>query len=48
MRKSADTRLQAMGIFQTTAMRSSAFTSGSWGCGFSGSQKKIKPSISPH
>ena len=43
--KSAVARLQAVGIFQTTAMRSSASTSGSCGCGSSGSQKKIRKSI---
>ena len=45
--KSADARLQAMGTFQTTAIRSSALTSGSCGCGSSGSQKKMRQSISP-
>ena len=44
--KSAEARLQAMGIFQTTAIRKSALTSGSWGCGSSGSQKKMRKSIS--
>jgi hypothetical protein len=29
--KCADARLHATGIFHTTAMRSRAFTSGSWG-----------------
>ena len=43
--KSAEARLQAMGIFHTTAMRKSALTSGSWGCGSSGSQKKMRKSI---
>ena len=43
--KSADARLHAMGIFHTTAMRKSAFTSGSCGMGSSGSQKKIRKSI---
>ena len=45
--KSADARLQAIGTFQTTAIRKSAFTSGSWGCGSRGSQKKMRKSISP-
>ena len=45
MRKSAVARLQATGMFQTTAMRSRAFTSGSWGCGSSGSQKNTSRSI---
>ena len=44
--KSAEARLQAMGMFQTTAMRSRALTSGSCGCGSSGSQKKMRKSIS--
>ena len=44
--KSAVARLQAVGMFQTTAMRNSALTSGSCGCGSSGSQKKIRKSIS--
>ena len=44
--KSAEARLQAIGMFQTTAMRRSALTSGSCGCGSSGSQKKIRKSIS--
>ena len=39
--------VQATGMFQTTAIRSSAFTSGSCGRGWSGSQKKIRKSISP-
>jgi hypothetical protein len=39
--KSADARLHAIGIFQRTAMRRSALTSGSCGWGASGSQKKI-------
>ena len=34
-------------MFQTTASRSSALTSGSCGCGSSGSQKKTRKSISP-
>jgi hypothetical protein len=34
--------LQAMGMFHTTAMRKSALTSGSWGTGSNGSQKKIR------
>lgn len=47
MRKSAEARLQAIGIFQTTAIRGRAFTSGSCGCVSSGSQTKIRTSISP-
>jgi hypothetical protein len=38
--KSADARLQATGTFHTTAIRNRAFTSGSWGCGSSGSQNQ--------
>src|SRR5512139_2991116 len=45
--KSAVARLQATGMFQTTAIRSNAFTSASCGCSVSGSQKKIIKSISP-
>ena len=44
--KSAEARLQAIGMFQTTAMRKRALTSGSWGWGSSGSQKKMRKSIS--
>ena len=40
-------RLVATGTFQTAASRSSALTSGSCGCGSSGSQKKISVSIAP-
>ena len=40
--KSAEARLLAIGMFHTTAIRKSALTSESWGCGSSGSQKKIK------
>ena len=45
--KSAEARLHAMGIFQTTAMRNKALTSVSWGCGERGSQKKIMKSMVP-
>ncbi len=45
--KSAEERLQATGMFHTTAMRSSALMSGSCGSGSSGSQKKITKSTSP-
>lgn len=45
--KSAEARLHAMGMFHTTASRNKAFTSGSWGCGSRGSQKKMRKSISP-
>ena len=45
--KSAVARLQAIGMLWTTAIRSSAFTSTSCGCGESGSQKKITASIRP-
>lgn len=45
--KSAEARLQATGMFQTTAIRKSAFTSGSCGWGHSESQKKIRKSSSP-
>ena len=45
--KSAVARLHATGMLQTTATRSSALTSGSCGCGSSGSQKKTSTSISP-
>ncbi len=45
--KSAEARLQATGMFHTTAIRSRALTSGSWGMGCSGSQKKMRKSISP-
>ena len=45
--KSAEARLQATGMFQTTAMRSKALTSGSCGCGCSGSQKKMTRSTVP-
>ena len=44
-RKSAVARLHATGMFQTTAIRSSALTSGSCGCGSSGSQKKMSMSM---
>jgi glycine oxidase len=47
MTKSALARLHAAGMFRSTAIRSSAFTSGSCGCGSSGSQKKISKSIFP-
>jgi hypothetical protein len=40
-------RLHAIGKFHTTAIRSRAFTSGSWGYASSGSQKKIRKSILP-
>lgn len=40
--KSAEARLQAMGMFHTTAMRKSALTSGSCGSGSSESQKNEK------
>ena len=43
--KSADARLQATGIFQTTAIRISARTSESCGWAVSGSQKKTSRSI---
>lgn len=46
-KKSADALLQVTGMFQTTAIRNRAFTSGSWGWGSSGSQKKTSASISP-
>jgi hypothetical protein len=45
--KSADAQLQAIGMFQTTAILKRALTSGLWGCGSRGSQKKIKKSIVP-
>ena len=45
--KSAVARLHATGMLHTTATRSSAFTSGSCGCGSSGSQKKTSTSFSP-
>ena len=38
--KSAVAGVQATGTFHTEHSRSSAFTSGSWGAGFNGSQKK--------
>ncbi|MOA44773.1 hypothetical protein D3C78_1670960 [compost metagenome] len=47
IRKSAVERLVATGIFHTVARRSRAFTSGSWGTAFNGSQKKINISILP-
>ena len=47
IKKSAEARLQAMGIFQTTATRKSAFTSGSCESGASGSQKKMRKSMPP-
>ena len=47
MRKAAEARLQAMGMFHTTAIRNSAFTSGSCGSGASGSQKKMRKSMQP-
>ncbi len=47
MIRSALATLQATGMFQTAAIRSSALTSGSCGCGSSGSQKKNSMSISP-
>ena len=47
MRKSAEERLQAMGMFHTTAMRKRAFTSGSCGCGSRGSQQKMRKSMQP-
>src|SRR6516164_9229923 len=37
-------RLQAIGMFHRTAMRTRAFTSESCGCGLNGSQKKISMS----
>jgi len=43
--KSAETQLHATGIFQTTAMRSSALMSGSCGRGSKGSQKKTRKSM---
>ena len=45
--KSAEARLQATGMLRTTATRSRAFTSGSCGCGSSGSQKNTSRSIPP-
>jgi hypothetical protein len=45
--KSAEARLQDMGMFQPTAMRRSAFTSGSWESDSRGSQKKIRKSMQP-
>src|SRR5579859_5194595 len=45
IRKSAVARLQATGMFHSTATRSSALTSVSCGCGSSGSQKKMSSSI---
>jgi hypothetical protein len=45
--KSAEARSQVRGMFQTTAIRSSALTSGSWGWAVRGSQKKMRRSISP-
>src|ERR1017187_6643787 len=47
IRKSALARLQATGMFHTTASRSSALTSVSCGCGWSGSQKKSSRSKPP-
>ena len=47
IRKSAEVRLQAVGMFHTVAMRSSAFTSGSCDRDSSGSQKKIRKSMVP-
>ena len=47
IKKSAVARLQATGILQTTATRSRALTSGSCGCGSSGSHKNTSRSISP-
>jgi len=47
IKKSAEALLHAMGTFQTTATRRSAFTSGSCDNGANGSQKKIRKSISP-
>lgn len=47
IRKSALARLHAIGMFHTTAIRTSAFTSGSCGCDSSGSQKKTSRSMSP-
>src|ERR1035437_5710164 len=44
---SAVAKLVATGTFHKVARRSSALTSGSWGCGSSGSQKKITMSMSP-
>jgi hypothetical protein len=45
--RSAVARLHADGMLQTTATRSSALTSGSCGCGSSGSRKTISKSICP-
>ena len=45
--KSAVARLQAIGTSYTTAIRSSALTSTSCGCGASGSQKKTTRSMRP-
>src|SRR6266478_9855170 len=47
MTKSAVARLQATGMLQTTATRSRALTSGSCGCGSSGSRRNTSRSISP-
>ena len=47
MKKSAEARSHASGMFQTTAIRSSALTSGSWGYAVSGCQKKVRRSMSP-
>ena len=44
---SAVATLFATGMFHSAASRSRALTSGSCGCGSSGSQKKISMSISP-
>lgn len=45
--RSALATLHATAVFQTAATRNSALTSGSCGCGCSGSQKKTRRSISP-
>ena len=47
IKKSAEARLQANGMFHTTATRRRAFTSGSCGIGAKGAQKKMRKSISP-
>lgn len=44
---SAVATFAAIGTFHTAAIRSSALTSGSCGCGSSGSQKKISMSMTP-
>jgi hypothetical protein len=45
--KSAVARLHAVGTLHTTAIRNSALTSTSCGCGYNGSQKNTRKSIRP-